>query len=177
MGPPALPLALLGRPWDPIRTLLGRLWFPFSHLGTPLGFMWSAWGPRRPFGSPIARQARFGDLVNAFVRSLSTKTAILELVIAPTGATGAAEVVSKTVAQTPPSTRAGGQDDGSYTNPSNKCRTCCQTYTTCAKRNVIDQGRCPGTSLWGYVPIGNDRPIAAKTSCELIFHGWYRGVV
>ena len=33
-----------------------------------------------------------------------------------TGATGAAEVVSRTVARTPPSTHAGGQDDGSYTN-------------------------------------------------------------
>ncbi len=31
-------------------------------------------------------------------------------------ATDAGEVVSSTAARTPPSTRAGGQDDGSYTN-------------------------------------------------------------
>ena len=31
-------------------------------------------------------------------------------------ATGATEVVSRTAARSPPPTRAGGQDDGSYTN-------------------------------------------------------------
>ena len=34
----------------------------------------------------------------------------------PRGAAGAAEVVSRTAARSPPPTRAGGQDDGSYTN-------------------------------------------------------------
>ena len=37
----------------------------------------------------------------------------LELV---TGAAGASEVVARGAAQGPPPTRAGGQDDGSYTN-------------------------------------------------------------
>jgi len=36
-----------------------------------------------------------------------------------TGETGEAEVVSKTLARTPPSTHAGGQDDGSTQTPSN----------------------------------------------------------
>ncbi len=40
----------------------------------------------------------------------------LELAADATFATDAAEVVSRTAAPTPPSTRAGGQDDGSYTN-------------------------------------------------------------
>ncbi len=43
----------------------------------------------------------------------------LELVTDATDATDATdegEVVSSTAARTPPSTRAGGQDDGSYTN-------------------------------------------------------------
>ena len=47
------------------------------------------------------------------VREGSLKIPILELYM---GAAGAAEVVSKTVTRTPPSTRAGGQDYGSYTN-------------------------------------------------------------
>jgi len=40
----------------------------------------------------------------------------LELVTAATGSTGEAEMASRTAARSPPPTRAGGQDDGSYTN-------------------------------------------------------------
>ena len=40
----------------------------------------------------------------------------LEFVTDATGATGAAEVVARPAARTPHPTRAGGQDDGSYTN-------------------------------------------------------------
>ena len=54
-----------------------------------------------------------GNLVFSQVRCLSTFSSLLELA---TGAAGATEVVSRTVARTPPPTRAGGQDDGSYTN-------------------------------------------------------------
>ena len=63
-----------------------------------------------------------GNLVFSQVRCLSTFSSLLELAAGPAGATGAtgatgeAEVVSRTVARTPPPTRAGGQDDGSYTN-------------------------------------------------------------
>ena len=42
---------------------------------------------------------------------------LLELATATTGATGAAEVVSRTLARTPPATHAGCRDDGSHTNP------------------------------------------------------------
>ncbi len=40
----------------------------------------------------------------------------LELVTDATGAAGAGEVVARPAARTPHPTRAGGQDDGSYTN-------------------------------------------------------------
>ena len=81
------------------------------------GVPWAPLGPPRaaPW-APLGCQTRFGNLVNAFVRSLSTQTAIWEFANAATGAAGATEVFSKTVAQTPPSTHAGGQGDGSYTN-------------------------------------------------------------
>ena len=111
MGPPGLPLAVLGHPWDPIGTLLGRLWSPFGHLGTPLGSMWSALGPRGPFGSPIERQARFGDLASAFVCKINGRSAFLALAMGANGETGETEVVSKTAARTPLPTHAGGQDD------------------------------------------------------------------
>ena len=50
---------------------------------------------------------------------LRTKSSLLEHAAGAagaTGATGTAEVVSRTAARSPPPTRAGGQDDGSYTN-------------------------------------------------------------
>ena len=42
----------------------------------------------------------------------------------PRGATGDGEVVSRTAARSPPPTRAGGQDDGSYTNSLKLCMLC-----------------------------------------------------
>ena len=53
------------------------------------------------------------EVVSYEVTRIAIRSAFLELA---TGATGATELVSKTVARTPPPTRAGGQDDGSYTN-------------------------------------------------------------
>ena len=53
------------------------------------------------------------------LRCLCTKSSLLEHAAGATGATGATgtgEVVSRTAARSPPPTRAGGQDDGSYTN-------------------------------------------------------------
>ena len=58
-----------------------------------------------------------GNLVFSQVRCLSTFSSLLELEADATDATDAAdaadatEVVSSTAARTPPSTRAGGQDD------------------------------------------------------------------
>ena len=45
----------------------------------------------------------------------------MELEADATDAADSAEVVSKTLAQTPPPTHAGGQDDGSYTNSLKLC--------------------------------------------------------
>ena len=59
------------------------------------------------FGTP------FSEVVSYEVTCIAIRSAFLELVA---GATGATEVVSRTVARTPPPTHAGGQDDGSYTN-------------------------------------------------------------
>ena len=50
------------------------------------------------------------------LRCLCTESSLLEHATGAAGATGAAEVVSRTAARSPPPTRAGGQDDGSYTN-------------------------------------------------------------
>ena len=81
--------------------------------------MWSALGPRRPFGSPIERQAGSGDLASAFACNITVISAFLALEMGEAGEageTGETEVVSKTAARTPLPTHAGGQDDGSYTN-------------------------------------------------------------
>ena len=79
--------------------------------------MWSALGPRGPFGSPIERQAGSGDLANAFVCKITVRSAFLARETGEAGETGETEVVhSKTAARTPLPTHAGGQDDGSYTN-------------------------------------------------------------
>ena len=50
------------------------------------------------------------EVASSEVTRIAIRSAFLELAA---GSVGSTEVVSKTVAQTPPSTRAGGQDDGS----------------------------------------------------------------
>ena len=101
-GVPGGPWGTLGGPWgDPG----GPWWVPGGSLGDP----WS----------PIGSQARSGDLVSEDVCIFTARSAFLELAMAATGETGEtgeAEVVPKTVSQTPHPTHAGGQDDGSYTN-------------------------------------------------------------
>ena len=105
---------VLGNPWDPIGTLLERLWTRLGHLGTPLGSMWSALGPKGPFGGPIEKQPRFWALATAFENKIIARSPFWAL---EAGATG---VVSKTVARTPLPTHAEGQDDVSLERtPSN----------------------------------------------------------
>ena len=53
------------------------------------------------------------EVASSQVTRIVTRSVFLELVTAATDATDAAEVVSRSAARTPPSTRAGGQDDGS----------------------------------------------------------------
>ena len=62
------------------------------------------------------------EVVSYEVTRIAIRSAFLELATGAAGAAGAAGatgvtgMVSKTVARTPRPTRAGGQDDGSYTN-------------------------------------------------------------
>ena len=63
--------------------------------------------PTGPYGAPLGVKAGSGNLASSEVTRIAAKSAFLE------HATGAAEVVSRTVARSPPPTRAGGQDDGS----------------------------------------------------------------
>ena len=80
------------------RYLVPGTWYPLGRLGPP--------------------PSNFKLNVHR-LRCLSTKSSLLEHATGATGAAGAAgttEVVSRTAARSPPPTRAGGQDDGSYTN-------------------------------------------------------------
>ena len=75
--------------------------------------MWSALGPRGPFGSPIERQAGSGDLASAFVCKITVRSAFLALETGEAGEAGEAgetEVVSKTAARTPLPTHAMGPE-------------------------------------------------------------------
>ena len=59
------------------------------------------------------------ELQSLFLNNPPSLFALLEHTTESTGSngsTGSAEVLSRTGARSPPSTRAGGQDDGSYTN-------------------------------------------------------------
>ena len=72
--------------------------------------------PTGPYGAPLGVKAGSGNLASSEVTRIAAKSAFLEHAAGATGATGTGEVVSRTVARSPPPTRAGGQDDGSYTN-------------------------------------------------------------
>ena len=69
------------------------------------------------------------EVLSYEVTRIALRSAFLELATGATGTTGSGEVVSKTAAQTPPPTHAGGQDDGSYTN-SLKLMMCCWPENT-----------------------------------------------
>ena len=105
-------------------------WLPLGALGLPLS----------PFGEPLAPFGRpLGSLLLAlgspgaipgfsnnelhFCEQMCQNHCKTQQDIAfwnlPPEAPEAAEVVSASAAQTPPSTRAGGQDDGSTQTPSN----------------------------------------------------------
>ena len=75
--------------------------------------------PRVPAGLDLGQgriRAGFWEVVSYEVTRIAIRSAFWELATGAAGATGATEVVSKTVARTPPLTHAGGQDEGSYTN-------------------------------------------------------------
>ena len=77
--------------------------------------------PRAPLGPPRASSGLdlgqgvfwggLGEVAGSRLRRLSVRSPFLELVTAATDPADATEVVASSAAQTPPSTRAGGQDD------------------------------------------------------------------
>ena len=99
LGPNGVPI---GPNWDPV----GPHW-------VPIGPNWAPLGPIGPYWALLGPGPGCWEVASSQVTRIAIRSAFLELV---TGATGAAEVVSRTVARTPPPTHAGGQDDGSYTN-------------------------------------------------------------
>ena len=98
------PLGALGLP-------LGILWAPLDPFGLPLGSLWLS------LGSPWATLAILVKIGRPLPRNVSNsrncqqKTAFWNLPPDAADAPEPAEVVS--ASQTLPSTRAGGQDDGS----------------------------------------------------------------
>ncbi len=115
-NPFGLHLAVLWAPFGPFASLWGALGLPLAVLWAHLAGLWSRfgalWEPVGSLGPPWAPPSNFKLNVHR-LRCLSTKSSLLEHA---TGAVGTSEVVSRTAARSPPPTRAGGQDDGSYTN-------------------------------------------------------------
>ena len=110
----------LGCHWAPFGHPLGSLWLswatfslPLGVLGLPLALFWlplgRPWDLGAPVGSPgaLGSLARFGKLNVHRLRCLRTKSSLLEHAAGATGAAGAAEVVSRTAARSPPPTRRG----------------------------------------------------------------------
>ena len=91
-----------------------------------MGVLLSLLGPRAGPSRRLTQQEPFayalgtiGNLVNADVCIFTARSAFLEHaaeVTEVTEVTAVTEMVSRMLARSPPSTHAGGQDDGSYTN-------------------------------------------------------------
>ena len=77
---------------------MGSLWLSLGFPWGPFGSLWGSLGV--PFG----------------VRGVNVHKPFWELETGATGAAAAGEVVARPAARIPHPTRAGGQDDGSYTN-------------------------------------------------------------
>ena len=75
-------------------------------------------GAPRPSPSPQpAHNTKMSlEVASSEVTRIAARSTLLELAGDATGAAGAAEVVSRTLAWSPPPTHVGGQDDDSYTN-------------------------------------------------------------
>ena len=130
----------LGCPWAPFGHPLGSLWLSWATFSLPLGVLglplapfwpplWRPWDPLGCLGAPVGSPgatlgslARFGKLNVHRLRCLCIKSSLLEHATGATGAAGTAGVVSRTAARSPPPTRAGRQDDTSYTNSLKICR-------------------------------------------------------
>ena len=103
------------------------LWLPLGALGLPSGVIWVAFGCQWPSLGPLwpswGSLGALGPIWIPFSEEMLLKYRACAQNLAfwnlPADAAEPAEVVSASAAQTPPSTRAGGQDDGSTQTPSN----------------------------------------------------------
>ena len=143
--PPWLRLARLGAPfgclwgpfgslWGPFGSLwapFGSLWGPFGRLWVPFGSLWVSiwvplgcpWGSWGPWGAPWAAEGHILRFVQNLdlqfrpdgseVCSLPTKYSLVEFT---RGDPIMREKWHMDCSSEPPFSRAGGQDDGSYTN-------------------------------------------------------------
>ena len=116
-----LPLGALGLPLSPF----GEPLAPFGH---PLGTLWLALGSPGAIPGFSKNELHFCEQMCQNHCKTQQDIAFWNLPAeAPEApdAPDAPEVVSASAAQTPPSTRAGGQDDGSTQTPSNYARPSC----------------------------------------------------
>ena len=102
---------------------LGSFGIPWGRLGLPPGVILQNWwrvvqnqtlcakSDGRLFKIKFQR-----DVVSSQVSRIAAISTFSKLATRAMGATGAGEVVAGSAARTPHPTRAGGQDDGSYTN-------------------------------------------------------------
>ena len=102
-----------GGHWGPFRGSLGTIQ---GCLGAPLG---SLWLPLGGLGAPCGcfpEILETGDLVSHEVTRIAIRSAFLEHAAGNHGSHGSHGSGVKNSARSPPPTRAGGQDDGSYTH-------------------------------------------------------------
>ena len=90
-------------------TICGTLWLPLGALG-------SLWVPLAPFGCPWAPWAPFGSSLFTVCDACRQNRACWNTAAGAAGDTGAHGSGVKNCGSELPSTRAGGQDHGSYTN-------------------------------------------------------------
>ncbi len=109
-APLGCPLAAFGRPLGPLWANFGRLSLLWGALGLPLGCLGSLWGAlgqlgrlRGPHRRPMALKYR------AWRQNQASGNL-------PADPADPGEVVARSAVRSPTSTRAGGQDDVSFTN-------------------------------------------------------------
>ena len=116
--------------WLPLGAPFGSLWLPLGALGLPSGVIWVAFGCQWPslgpllpswgsLGAPGSIWIPFSEEMLLKYRACAQNLAFWNLPADAADAAEPPEVVSASAAQTPPSTRAGGQDDGSTQTPLN----------------------------------------------------------
>ena len=123
---------VLACPQGPFFSQKGRIWFWRARRGlffsksqdlAPPGVILQNWWRVVPNQTWCAKsdgglfKIKFRrEVASSQVPRIAARSPFLEFATGATGAAGAGEVVAGSAARTPHPTRAGGQDDGSYTN-------------------------------------------------------------